>query len=244
MSKEAIVAKPVELVFMDAKLGEPFTTSETIATHSGNSRHAVQVLIEKYVSDFREFGPLSFEMSAVKRPEERGTKYIKVYHLNEEQATLLLTYLKNTPKVRAFKKELVRQFFEMRRLLLERQSEQWKQARSDGKSVRRLETDAIKAFVEYAAANGSKHPEKYYTCFTTLARKAIGVEKCKRDLLPAAALINLQIAEQVISLAIWSELAAGTEYHSAFQNVKAKVQQVSELAFAPIPAPQLAQDSA
>ncbi len=46
----------------------------------------------------------------------------------------------------------------------------------------------------------------------------------------------------VIDRAIWPELEAGTEYHSAFQNVKAKVQQVAELAFTP--APQLAQDSA
>lgn len=45
----------------------------------------------------------------------RGTNYEKIYHLNEEQATLLLTYLKNTPQVRAFKKELFRQFYAMRR---------------------------------------------------------------------------------------------------------------------------------
>ncbi len=32
-----------------------------------------------------------------------------------------------------------------------------------------------------------------------------------------------------------SALAAGTEYHEAFQDVKAKVQQVAALAFAPLP---------
>ncbi len=32
-----------------------------------------------------------------------------------------------------------------------------------------------------------------------------------------------------------SGLTAGTEYHEAFQNVKAKVQQVAALAFAPVP---------
>ncbi|NQK44222.1 hypothetical protein HO507_10385 [Streptococcus suis] len=38
----------------------------------------------------------------------------KVYHLNEQQATLLITYLDNTPQVVKFKTNLVRAFFEMR----------------------------------------------------------------------------------------------------------------------------------
>lgn len=68
----------------------------------------------------------------------RGTNYEKIYHLNEEQATLLLTYLKNTPQVRAFKKELVRQFYAMRRELMERQDR-----RLELKPIRRELTDVI-----------------------------------------------------------------------------------------------------
>jgi len=162
-----------------------------------------------------------------------------IYHLSEEQATLLLTYLKNTKKVRAFKKELVRQFFEMRRLLRERQSPQWQQARSEGKAVRRLETDAIKAFVSYAAASGSKHPEHYYKHFTQMAHKAVGIKDGQRDQLSAAQLTHLQMIEMVIDNAILVELAAQTEYHFAFKNVKAKVQLAMELTFAPKPALQL-----
>ncbi len=222
-------AQPAKLVFLGGKADEPYTTSDIIAEHSGNKHHAVQQLIAKYEADFKEFGIIAFEMRKIGgrgRPET-------IYHLNEEQATLLLTYLKNTPQIRAFKKELVRQFFEMRRLLMERQSAQWQQTRSDGKAVRRLETDAIKAFVDYAAANGSKHAERYYVIFTTMAYKTIGIESGKRELLPAATLRDLQMVEQIVERALWSELAAGTEYHAAFQNVKAKVQQIAALAFAP-----------
>lgn len=39
---------------------------------------------------------------------------VRDYILNEQQATLLITYLRNTKPVRAFKKELVKAFFEMR----------------------------------------------------------------------------------------------------------------------------------
>ncbi len=133
--------KNLDLVFVASdNLNEvPFTTSDVIAQYSGNTHHAIQQLILKYESDFREFGQLAFEMRAVKRPGERGTKYIKVYHLNEEQATLLLTYLKNTPTVRAFKKKLVHQFYAMRDILLQQAV-----ARESRKPIRRELTDAIR----------------------------------------------------------------------------------------------------
>lgn len=105
-----------ELVFMNPRKisEEPFTTSKVIADFAGVEHHAVQQLCAKYQADFEEFGKVAFEMRAVKTPGARGVKHQKIYHLNEPQATLLITYLKNTPQVRAFKKELVRQFFAMR----------------------------------------------------------------------------------------------------------------------------------
>lgn len=127
-------------------------------------------------------------------------------------------------------------FFEMRRLLQERQSIQWQQVRVEGKATRRSETDAVKAFVEYAAASGSKHPEHYYTNFTKLANKAVGIEAGQRDQLSTAQLLNLRMTEQVIDRTIWAELAAGTEYHEIYCRVKAAVQQFTELALAPKPA--------
>lgn len=209
--------------------------SDIIAKHSRNGHHAVQQLISKYESDFKDFGVIAFEMRKPPAGSKGGRPEI-IYHLNEQQATFLITLLKNTKHVRAFKKELVRQFYEMRRLLLERQSAQWQQARSEGKAVRRLETDAIAAFVDYAAANGSRHPEMYYKHFTTMAYSALGIEKGQRNILPASVLLNLRTVEQVIDRAIRKELAAKTEYHQAFRNVKAKVEQLTTLVFAPLPA--------
>ena len=118
---------------------EPFTTSDVIAEFAGVKHHAMQVLIQKYETDLKEFGKVSFEMKAVKRSGERGIKYLKNYHLNEQQATLLITYLKNTERVRAFKKELVRQFYAMRQELLKRQT-----GRAELKTIRRELTDVIK----------------------------------------------------------------------------------------------------
>ena len=127
-----------ELVFLEPnKLDAvPFTTSEVIAEFAGVKHHAVQQLITKHETDFKEFGQVAFEMRAV--TYSRGTNYEKIFHLTEEQATLLMTYLKNTPQVRAFKKELVRQFYAMRRELVKRELERAKLT-----PIRRKLTDVI-----------------------------------------------------------------------------------------------------
>lgn len=101
-----------ELVFMNPRKisEEPFTTSKVIADFAGVDHHTVTRLLRDNKEDFEEFGIYGFEIHKLDgrgRPE-------KIYRLNEPQATLLMTYLKNTPQVRAFKKELVKQFFAMR----------------------------------------------------------------------------------------------------------------------------------
>lgn len=116
---------------------EPFTTSDVIAEFAGVNHHAIQQMISKYEKDLCEFGKVAFEMRPL--PESRTKQSILVYHLNEQQATLLMTYLKNTEKVRAFKKELVRQFYAMRQELLKRQT-----GRAELKPIRRELTDVIK----------------------------------------------------------------------------------------------------
>lgn len=89
---------------------------------------------------------------------------VKVYHLNEQQATLLMTYLRNTDVVRAFKKELVRQFFAMRKELLN-----IKTVKVERKSIRLGMTDAIKALPD------SPHKKFKYNQYTDLAyRTALG----------------------------------------------------------------------
>lgn len=114
-----------DLVFIEpAKLdATPFTTSEVIAEFAGVQHHTVTRLIQQHESDFCEFGILRFEIEEIKG---RGQPK-KNYRLTEEQATLLMTYLKNTEQVRAFKKELVRQFYAMRKELTRRQVNKAKQ---------------------------------------------------------------------------------------------------------------------
>jgi phage regulator Rha-like protein len=129
-----------ELVFLEPNKIDaiPFTTSDVVAEYGMVKHHAVRVLIQKFEKDLKEFGKLSFEM----RPLPSGQAE-KIYHLSEEQATLLISYMKNTEPVRNFKKELVRQFFIMRTELNRRHME-----RAELKPIRREMTDIIQQMTD------------------------------------------------------------------------------------------------
>ena len=149
-----------ELVFIEPATADaiPFTTSEIIAEYAEVSIDTISHLLRKHKSDFEEFGVLGFK---IRKPPagSKGGRPEKIYELNEEQATLLITYLKNTPQVRAFKKELVRQFYAMREELTNR-----KIKRASLKPVRRSMTDAIRDFVP-----DSPHKSMQYRNYTNLA---------------------------------------------------------------------------
>lgn len=125
------------LVFLDAGRKEPYTTDEVIAECSGVKRPTVTRLIRNRQNDLEEFGRLGFEIRTLQT--KGGAQEVKIYHLNEQQATLLITYLRNTEAVTAFKKALVREFYAMRKELQKR-----RELRIEGKPVRRSLTDMIR----------------------------------------------------------------------------------------------------
>ncbi|MBU5230017.1 Rha family transcriptional regulator [Intestinimonas butyriciproducens] len=148
-----------DLVFLDPNRLDaiPFTTSKVIAEVTGMNHRRVKDAIRKHESTFLEFGLLgAYETeSSGGRPEE-------IVKLNEEQATFLMTLLKNTPTVVAFKKELVRQFYAMRRELVSRQVNRAKML-----PTRRDLTDAIRDCIPE-----SPHKGMWYKHYTDLAYRA------------------------------------------------------------------------
>ena len=99
----------MELVYMDGKK-EPYTTSEIIAECAEVQHHTITRLIRENKADFEELGILGFKIHKL---DTRGQPK-KSYILNEQQATLLITYLKNTETVRQFKLNLLKAILEMR----------------------------------------------------------------------------------------------------------------------------------
>lgn len=147
-----------QLVFVQSQSMKevPFTTSEAIAEYAGIKHHAVQQMISKHEESLKSFGLVAFEMRVC--PHRTGATTKKIYHLNEQQSTLLITFLQNTEQVVKFKKELVRQFYQMRTELMTRQF-----AKSDSKIPRRSLTDAIQS--------NPNHCKWDYRLFTDLVYK-------------------------------------------------------------------------
>lgn len=87
------------------------TDSVALAEGSGNEHKAVIQLVRNYQADLEEFGGVTFEMAPF--VTAGGTQTREIALLNEHQATLLLTYMRNTKRIRTFKKQLVKAFFAM-----------------------------------------------------------------------------------------------------------------------------------
>jgi len=73
---------------------EAVTTSLDIAEGTENDHASVIKLVRTYSSDLEEFGLLDFKSTTVTRPQGGGSS-MEYAILNEDQATLLITYMRN-----------------------------------------------------------------------------------------------------------------------------------------------------
>ena len=165
--------------------------AEIIAECAEVTHHTIQELLRKHKADFENYGIIAFEM---RKLDGRG-RPMKIYRLNEQQATLLITYLKNTEPVRQFKMNLVKAFFEMRDELSKRYLQ-----RELEKPKRKTLTEAIQAW--------EKAPKHAYSTLTNLLLKgATGKNKAQLmqeresengiDSLTSAELTNYQRLEDM-----------------------------------------------
>lgn len=86
-----------------------YTTSEIVAKYTGVSVEHVRHLTNKYHDELEKFGKLVFKNSSLPSGQTR-----KVWHYNEQQATFLITLMRNTDTVVEFKRNLVAAFYSQR----------------------------------------------------------------------------------------------------------------------------------
>ncbi len=153
----------------------------------------------------------------------------------------LLTFMRNNEIVIKFKIRLVREFYEMKKVLfaesipepLSEKANCWGNIRLDGKKGRLTFTDSIQLFIKYAKSQGSKHSENYYHLFTENIYLKLGFLSSKKDLiqlkkmkketgfnfrntLSTAELSLISIAEITIAQIIIEEIEKETSYKNIF----------------------------
>lgn len=98
--------------------------------------------------------------------------------------------------------------------------------RTDGKIIRKKETDSIKLLVDYATDNGSKSANRYYVAVTSMTNKLLGVESNSRDSLSADQLQQIAILEGVVDIAIRDGVKAEMPYKDIYHLAKDRASHV------------------
>ena len=213
----------IELVTV--KKDDVFTDSMIIARGTGVLHKKLKTTIRKYEETLNNFGKLSAPYQA----ESTGGRPEEYYLLNEPQATFLITLLKNTKEVVVFKADLVKEFYAMRKVLMERQTKDWQDTRRLGKLTRKSETDTIKLLIEYAREQGSKNAEKLYVVYSRLANQIAGI--AGRDTAGIKELNNLDSIEGIILHCIRLGMAQELHYKEIYQNCKNRLVQFKDIVY-------------
>ena len=192
------------------------TDSRLLAGFLDHRHRTILENIDKYHSQLSELAPIPIQTEKGRALDHGGfAKSTRYALLNEDQCYFLLTLMRNNEKVVAAKLALVKAFKEARAQIARRDI-----ARIDGKEVRRMETDSIKALVEYASANGSTSADRYYASITKMTNSLLGIGSGQRDSLDAEKLKQVAIVEGIVDLAIRDGLKADMPYKQIYQLAK------------------------
>jgi len=211
--------------------------------------------IKNNINDVLEFGDKDLKSRStlnILNVESRNKNKKKIgrpiieYLLNEQQATFVVLLLKGHYKtdkvslITKFKKHVTNQFFKQRKLLskiiAQRQNAEWLEKRESGKIERRVETDVIKEFVEYALSQGSKSASKYYMIISKMENHTLfnlDMLELKypnlRDVLEGYQLSTLQNADRIVARALKEGMEQQLFYKEIYQSAKERVERFVQL---------------
>ncbi|CAH6636045.1 Rha family transcriptional regulator [Pseudocitrobacter vendiensis] len=146
------------------------TNTVAIAEGVGRDHDTIIKLVDRNKSDLEEFGRVGFEIRTL--DTKGGRQKQRVALLNEQQTTLLITYMRNNEVVRSFKKRLVAEFFTMRSALTKKKIDR-NSARLEYKPM----TDAIKH--EREAQGKQIAPHHFSNEADLINRLALGMTAAK-----------------------------------------------------------------
>lgn len=192
--------------------GEPRVDSRAMAIELGNQHENVSQLLKKYSADFKQFGILRFETGVIVgrgQPEQFAL-------LNEDQCYLLLTYTRNTPKVRALKINLVKAFREAR--------DQASVTDAQYLPFYHAMHDEVAALAQHAKDLGSDTPERIFHINANKAlNAAMGIASGQRGSLDLGQRLILTTLQVIYRRHLHDALEAGTNHREAGAKAKAAV---------------------
>lgn len=208
----------MNLVYYKGLQEEPYTTAEVIAQFSGVDLDSINRLTRTHKERLEKFGKLKYSLKVLEDKTDLKSvlskqRSSKIWKYNERQATVLITYLRNTPQVLDFKDSLVNAFYNMKQELY-----QVKLTRELNKRANIGLAETIKEQLpddKHAYSNYHQLAYKYVTGMTSKQLKKMhGVDK-PEDALDNDKKERLERVKQNIALFILD----GNDYH----DIKAKL---------------------
>lgn len=102
----------------------------------------------------------------------------------------------------------------------------WLATRKETKQVRRMETDTIKQFVEYAKSQGSARADRYYQLFTELVQNHLGIKAGSRDNQDQKTLLRLKSLETIVDMHVDTLMKSKMPYKEVYTGVKDLIQSI------------------
>ena len=208
------------------------TTNSLIIAKEFNKKHKNILIIIKNLNCSEKFNGLNFK--PVKYKDLKGEKR-PMYEITRDGWLFLVTGFTGK-KAGKIKEKFIDAFNRMELALLRLNSQDWKQARIEGKITRGNLTDVIEQFIEYASDRGSTNAKMYFANFSMLANRNLfycptlkKINKNMRDTLSSQQLIKLTAIEMIIYNVLKKEMAIGIEYKEIYKYIKSKVEEFSSL---------------
>ena len=159
----------------------------------------------------------------------RGKKY-RCIELNKGSFLKAMPFIGGR-KSREGQRVLVDEFMLMEKLLAkqskERETVAFQLMRAEGKDARKILTDAISRYINFAKDNGSQSSDKYYSIITSLVYKSFLVVEPKaselRDLLTAVQLSEIQTIELMSACILTKGIGIKQPYKEIYQKLKSEL---------------------
>jgi phage regulator Rha-like protein len=223
-----------DLTLVEIKGDRLWTTSRIISDKFGRPHRSVL----KSIDDLVTGGTITQQGFLLSEYIDASGKANRMYLLEERSALIAMPFI-GGKKSREGQVVLVDNFLAMRkeleRLHMQRNAQDWIEARKSGKQSRLSETDTVKEFVEYATRQGSSNAGMYYMQITKGTYSALfilehggkwdGIREC----LSAMQLTTLASSEQIAQKALRESMEMEMHYKDAYKYAIGKVKAFAEL---------------
>lgn len=146
-----------------------------------------------------------------------------------EEAVYNMSFRSNKPEAKLFTKWVTKVLKHIRvngYFVSDPKTSEWLSIRQETKQVRRMETDTIKKFVEYAKEQGSNHADSYYMNFTKLVQNHLGISPGSRDDQDQKSLLRLKSLETIVDMHLETLMAEKLPYKEVYGGVKNLIQSI------------------